>query len=183
MGGRVEARSVRGLAHMVLAAHGTPARRLEKLFYDLLSLICHYSVICPPHEMVIGSGAWQNTSLLSIFWLRFKFFGSITHSLSNIEPKQANKIMNGITKWSLPSSKRERGSKVGWHWWRRGAHLVLEMLHSGIFIRSRVGDSSLPRLHSFVQRGVLGTRWEGLPSPRGVLGGGQGAQCPYDCIW
>ena len=56
-GGKVEARSVRGLAHMVLAAHGTPARRLEKLFYDLLSLICHYSVICPPHEMVIGSGA------------------------------------------------------------------------------------------------------------------------------
>ena len=35
----MEARSVRGLAHMVFAAHSTPARRLEKLFYDLLSLI------------------------------------------------------------------------------------------------------------------------------------------------
>ena len=61
-GERVEARSVRGLAHMVLAARGTPARRLEKLFYDLLSLICHNSVVCP-HEMMISSDAVENTSL------------------------------------------------------------------------------------------------------------------------
>ena len=61
-GERVEARSVRGLAHMVFAAHSTPARRLEKLFYDLLSLICHNSVVCP-HEMIIGSEAVENTSL------------------------------------------------------------------------------------------------------------------------
>ena len=57
----MEARSVRGLAHMVLAARGTPARR-KKLFYDLLSLICHNSVVCP-HEMIIGSEAVENTSL------------------------------------------------------------------------------------------------------------------------